>query len=154
MAEGNSDSVTASMEGKLCSAGNESLSSPGRFCCPSQGWIRTGSVLEVLGGLRARSSHNDAGPGTVGGGRQPEGAGLKSPRSAREAVSAPWKQVWLCGKCFLVISLCWLFVLQVCLHTNWHLLPWLIVHPDPTSPVWARRWPWAPDVTTDRGSVS
>lgn len=111
-------------------------------------------MLEVLGGLRARSSHNDAGPGAVGGGQQPEGAGLKSPRSAREAVSAPWKQVWLCGKCFLVISLRQLFVLQVCLHTNWHLLPRLIIHPDPTSPVWARRWPWAPDVTTDRGSVS
>lgn len=69
-------------------------------------------MLEVLGGLRAPSSHRDEGSGAVGRGRQPEGAGLKSPRSAREAVSAPWKQVWLCGKCFLVISLPWLFALQ------------------------------------------
>lgn len=105
----------------------------------------------AAGGLRARSSHSKARPGAVGRGQQPEGAGLKSPQSTREAVCAPWKQVWLCEKCFLVISLLWLFVLRVCLHTNWHLLPWLIIHPDPISP-WSQHWPWG--VTTDRDSDS
>lgn len=127
---------------------------PGRFCWVDQdhrGGSGQGQCWRCWEGLRAHSSPSNATPGTGRGGQQPEDAGLTSPQSSGEAVSAPWKQVWLCGKCFLVISLPWLFVLQACLHTNWHLLPWLIIHPRPISPWSGLR---APDVTTDRGSDS
>lgn len=149
MAEGNSDS----MEGKLCSAGNEGLPLPGG----SAAHHRVDQDRVSAGGAgRAQSSLQPQQCWTRvrGRDRQLEDAGLKSPQSTREAVSAPWKQVWLCGKCFLVISLPWHFVLRACLHTDWHLLPWLIIHPDPVSPVWSQHWPVAPDVTADRGSDS
>lgn len=43
---------------------------------------------------------------------------------------------------------------KVYLHTNWHLLPWLIIHPNPILHVWSPSWPWAPDVTADDSGVS
>lgn len=110
-------------------------------------------------------------PGAVGAGWQPEGAGLQrrlaeipprvparlpaTSQPARKPLQyAPWKQSWLRGKCFLVISLPWLFLLKAYLHTNGHLPPWLIIHPSPISHVWSPGWPWAPDVTADDSTVS
>lgn len=154
MTEGNSDSVTASVEGKLCSAGNESLLLLGGSAAHYRGGSGQGQCWRCWDGSELTPATGMRDQVQWEGVRGAGGCRAEIPRSTREAVSAPWKQVCLCGKCFLVISLPWLFVFQACLHTNWHLLPWLIIHPDPISPVWCQHWPMAPDVTTDRASDS
>lgn len=116
---------------------------------------------QVLGGHGARSGRQHLGQcqrrhsgsrAAAGGCRAP--APVEHPLECQPGCEKPSKKcplemVLCCGKYVLAISLPHRFVLKVYLHTNWHLLPWLIIHPDPILHACSPSQPWAPDVTAD-----
>lgn len=64
---------------------------------------------------------------------------------------ASWKPFSFPGDAFELFLFSWLSILY--LHTHWHLLSWLIIHPDPIVHSWSPSWPWVPDLI-DNSSIN